>query len=364
MKTLLTVLAFSLSLAALPVSSAEDATADLEAALKNPPATGLLVTFVMDGSQAMEIGLRPGAVVISYAGHPTPTLEALAALKQGIGETDRVVLEWEREGARHGGAVSGGQIGFNAVPVVKGEPPAPLPEPTGVKFDFSSLGDEPVERWYDLFFGEEKVGYEMWRLARRGGRLFLSSEVGFDGGEEYGLEHMKVTVVTTDQPRPALIMARYENVLNGWTATSSVTENARGQRRLHYRWRSEEESGENEPAPAPRNLVPTYLVESLARFMPREPGACFHFRPLQEDFGRGDLRSALVCTGREEIEHDGATVSAWRYECRNVAGAVSTTFWVSPEGESIRVDWNGAVGVLTTKEKALAGVREEVLPAE
>lgn len=37
----------------------------LLAALENPPATGYLVTSVAEESQAMEIGLFPGCVIVS-----------------------------------------------------------------------------------------------------------------------------------------------------------------------------------------------------------------------------------------------------------------------------------------------------------
>jgi hypothetical protein len=125
-------------------------------------------------------------------------------------------------------------------------------------------------------------------------------------------------------------------------------------------WPDAEPRREQVPADLP--MVPSYLVESLAGFMPREKDACLRFRALNEGFGSTGLPAALVCVGEEEIDHRGAKVKAWRYEQRMLGGGVAGTYWVGEDRTSVRVDWGGAVGVRAPKAEALADLHEDLKP--
>ena len=65
---------FILVLGALSMQAQDDA-GRLKATASNPPATGMMVTVVVPESQAAKAGLKPGDVLTSYDGTPTPTLD-------------------------------------------------------------------------------------------------------------------------------------------------------------------------------------------------------------------------------------------------------------------------------------------------
>ena len=127
-------------------------------------------------------------------------------------------------------------------------------------------------------------------------------------------------------------------------------------------WRAKVPEAEPRTVPAPRNLVPTYLVEHMAVFMPRKEGACFRFTPLTEGYGQIGMPSALVCEGREQLTLRGAAVSAWKYVWRQLGGAVGGVYYVGDDGRALLTDYGGPKAVLSTKEAALQNLNPGLEP--
>lgn len=348
----------------LPVAaSAQDVPKALEEAAANPTATGILVTSVIEGTPAAEVGLAPGDIVVGYAGEPAPDLPTLAALKQKAMDQDLVEFVFVRRGEKHAVTIPTGPIGFMGTAVEKGRPTPPFPPDTGVKFDFSSLDAHPIDAWYAFRFGDDPpVGFEHVTVKRDGGRIYQVSEVSFDGGEQYGDEHNVVTVVMTDEPTPRFVMCRFESITTGWTGTAFVADPGAKEPQISFTTKMGEETDRVSPVAVPARAVPTYFIETLARFLPREEGACFRFRPLMEGSATVSLPSAVVCRGRETIERNGEPAKVWRYEWVDLIGVVGSNFWIDDAGRVLRVDWGGANGELVTKEEALAGLPDRLKP--
>ena len=96
--------------------------------------------------------------------------------------------------------------------------------------------------------------------------------------------------------------------------------------------------------------------------MPREKGACIHFRPLTERTGEVDLPAALICVGEDEIDRGGEKVKTAKFEQRTIGGEVRGTYWVGPSGQVLMVDYRGARATLSTKEAALKDLHPNIEP--
>ena len=350
-------------LLAAPLLAQDDAEEKIEAVLLNPPATGLMAISIVAGSQAEEVGLRPGDVVVSYDGVAVTGLVELNAQKAASAAKETVeMVAIRRDRSRVTFTIRSGQIGVHLVAVKKGVPGRTLPPATGVRFDFSSLEGAKREEWYAFSLdGKTKVGFEHSILKLAAGKLMLRREVAFDGGEQWGINHFDVTVLATADRHPTAIATSFLNPITKWIGRGRLSRGETGWRWLVKGPETEEvqkAGGEG----VPRDLIPSYLVETLVSFMPRETGSCYHFRPLEEGMGTTGLRSALVAIGPEEIEHGGTKVKTVKYEQHRFGGGVTGTYWIGPDSRVLRVDYGGAQGTLTTKQAALEGLHPEIEP--
>ncbi len=342
----------------------------VEQALRKPPATGLLVKFVSDGSQAQAQGIRPGDVLVSYGGTKVATLAALVEAKDALKESKEPIACALQRGAKEIAVeLQPGPLGVSLAPVEKGKPAGPLPRATLKQLDLSGLAVNTTrEVWYRFSLdGKTQVGFEHGVLTRKDGVLTLRHEVGFDGGERWGKNHQAVDVevrTTTDGLVPWL--TRYENLLNGWVGEGARFE-AKGQApSWAVAWPDVGGKPQTRKVALPRDLpiYPTYLVAALVEQLPRTVGTCIHYRPLNEGMGTVGLASALYVAAEEQIEHDGKQVATWRIELRELGGTTNTTWWVDGAGTALRIDYGGARVFLATREAVLAGLPEGIRPRE
>ncbi|MCU0726144.1 MAG: PDZ domain-containing protein [Planctomycetes bacterium] len=360
-----TALAIALVLAAvLPLAGQDEpmpvdptgALLRLETAFLDPPATGLLITNVGPESQAAEAGIEAGDVLVSYGGRAVTDLDALNRAKEDLAGEETVELTLTGPGGERTVTLRPGPIGVNCQPVAKGVPAASLPTPTVTGFDFTQLAKGPFDDWYAFSLdGEEKVGFEHARLALTLGKLVLRREVAFDGGEQFGVNHFDVTAIAVAGPPPDVFAVKFASPPSDFLASGRALP---GSRWLDRRFGAE--TVLTHPSDLPR--IPTYLVESLAAFLPREPGACFRFRPITEGTGLAGIRSALVAVGEEEVRAGGEVARAFRVEWRLLSGAVAGTYWLDGPGHALLVDYGGAMAWRTTREKALEGLPPSIRP--
>ena len=353
------ILCLVLSAGALSAQDAEDNVARLEAVFANPTATGIVITMVAPESQAAEQGVIVGDIFVSYNQVATADIPSLNAAKGTVGEQTAIEVVVVRAGKQRTITLAPGMIGVNGASVTKGVPAGKLPEDTGVKFDFARFAGQGVDEWFAFSLdGETKVGFEHAVIRMVGDKLILRREVAFDGGEAWGMNHFDVTVVVTTTPEVEVLMTRFTNPITAWVGKGRLTHDEAGKRIWVKQWPDVPE----ERAGIPGRVVPSYLIETLASMMPHEQGACYRFRPMSEGMGTVDLPNALVVRGEEEIEHGLAKVKVWRVDGVVLGGDVAGTYWISPEGKTLKVSYGGAFGTRTTKEAALKDLHPELKP--
>ena len=111
----------------------------------------------------------------------------------------------------------------------------------------------------------------------------------------------------------------------------------------------------------PEFVVPEYLVELLAAFMPMQAGACLRYRPLGEYNGGAGLPAALVSIGEETVDIAGEEKTVWRVSQMRLGGQTAGFFLVS-YGRVVLSDYGGARAILSTREAALEGLHADLKP--
>jgi len=247
--------------------------------------------------------------------------------------------------------------------VVKGKGAPPLPPATEIAFDFSALGAEPQDDWYDFTMGGKHVGFEHALAWRKDGRVHVRREVAFDGGEQWGVNHFDVTVVMTSEPRPRVVSLEYRNPITGYLGAGLRT-TADGRDVFRYRHNGNDAGPETTDHAIPDDLpvVPTYFLETLACCMPREKGACLRYRPLIDASGEVGRPQALLAVGEVELEIEGETVKAFEYRVRTFGGEDANGYRVGADGRLVKGDYVGAVTVRAPKERALKDLHHGIRP--
>ena len=338
----------------------------IERALTSPVATGLLVTGIGSGTPADQKGIQAGDIVTAYDGVPTPTLEALNDAKgkaQAAGKTAIRVTLVGLDRTERTVEIEPGPIGIGATPVEKGVAAGPLPPATPFSFDFASVKDKPHDDWYTFHFGEgPKLGFEHGMLEVKGDHLVLRREVAFDGGEQWGVNHFDVTIETTLTSPPEALRLRFANPATGTWAEGRRQEDGT----WHFEWtkEGEDEGTETRTVTLPKGLpvVPTYLVETLAAFLPRTTGTCWHYRPMVDSNGDALLPACLIVVGKETVKLAAGEVDAWKVEQRQLGGEVGGTYWIDANGRLVKSFYGMPIALLDTKEAALEGLHEDIKP--
>jgi len=354
--------ALALALALAPWGFAAEGDA-VEQALAAPPVTGLLVKRVVPGSQAAHAGLEPGDILISLGGAALVDIDALHKAKEAI-ETEADCIVRKADGTSRTVRFSQGALGIELLAIEKGKPKT-LPPATVKALDFTPVWNVERDLWYIfLLDGKTQAGFEHALMRIEDKKLITRREVAFDGGKRWGKNHFDVTVTMELRPRLRPLSIRFVSPLTSWESRGRLVT---GKDRPPS-WNVQLSGPEDAPPPAtyalPAGLplIPGYLVDTVACLLPRVEGSCFHFRALSDWDGKPGMATALICTGQEELEIQGERITAWKFEQRTLGGTVATTTWVDAKGRMVKGDYNGAVIVLSTKTKALAGLDKALKP--
>lgn len=356
----------------LALRAAELTDAELEAAMAQPAATGLLVLGVGEGSPAQAKGLRRGDIVVSYNGAELTSADALRAAigKASESNAKTIKLAVVRGGAALAFELEMGPLGLRSIPVVKGRELRARPPATGASFDLAALKDRPLDLWYDFRIGGKKAGFEHHILKLEGGKLLLTSEVAFDPGPDAPLpQHFLVTVEASAEALPRVLKATYAFPPGQFLCEGALEETA-GRRLWRFKaaW-MEKDAQDKESAqshagelPAPPDLLTDYLLVALAGAFPRKPGSCAHFTNL--NIGTGDAAdpSALLAAAEEELETPAGRLKTVRLD-QHAWAQVTRSTWVDAQGRAVKnVYGPGAESWLVTREQALANLPARIKP--
>lgn len=343
----------------------------VEAALREPRATGLLVMMVYADTQSWDAGIVAGDIVLSYDGTAVSDLASLSAAKEAAEAARRdgsnagpipCVIRRAADGAEVEVALAPGQLGLQLVPVTADRPPSPLPADTGAPLRAADAGAR--DEWFALSMGGTKCGMEHVTVRVEGELLHFTHEVAFDGGPEWGLHHgiVRATIRCGTTARPVAIS--YENGLNGWISRSRVERDEEGR----PVWRAtggipgQPQNVTEMPLLDGASTLPSYAVAQIARLLPREEGACLRFRPVSDWDGAPGLPAAIVCVGPETVKIGETEHAAWKFEQRQLGGNTLGTYWFDAERRLVQAAYGGPLATAATKEAALEGLSPELTP--
>ncbi len=326
----------------------------VERVAADPPATGLLVTMVIEGMPARAADIKPGDVLVSYGGDGIAERADLQAAVEARAEEDAVEVALVRSGRQRTVRVAAGRLGVQTVPVSDGQPIEARPHKSPVRFDLDRLPDG--EEWMSFRLDGGHVGFECHRHQRRGNTLVLDYEVAFDGGAEWGLNHFVVNVVLAFmRGRPEARSVRFENPLSGWITNGRLEKEGRTRR-----WVSSikgPSGSEQNEVRVTADLLPSYAVSTLPMIIVPREGACLHYTPLNEGLGVPAPPAGLLCAGKDTVQ--GAP--AWRFESHSFGERAGVTF-VDDAGRIVRLGFGGPVAEPCARADALAGVNEALRP--
>ena len=341
MRRWLMPLVLAVSLATFALAAGEDAA--IEKTLANPPATGLVVTFVAEDSQAGKVGLRSGDVIVSYGGVATPTLPRLV---QVIGEQEkerRVEIRFFRDGKEEKAIVEGGRLGAGLLPVEKGKP-LTRPEETSYEPNFAPL--KSGETYYNFTIEGAKQGFQRDHVAVAGDRITFDRTTRFQLGEQSVYPRMRLTL-------------RRDRYLTLESLTFTAGDEKVGElKRVGNRLKGEH-GGEPVDLEAPANVIPSWAVDLVAQTMPRKVGACLYYTILDEGSFTLSPRFELVCAALEKVNLGEREVDAYRYDEQRF-NQVVTRRWVTADGNLVQMEYGGPIAARTNVQDALANLPKGV----
>jgi hypothetical protein len=321
----------------------------------------------VEDSPSGKLGVLPGDILTHYHGRAVTSTAELGRAKQAAMGAEAIEAVFSRAGARVVKRYVPGALGIFLHPVTKGVPSPKVPPATDVRLDFSSLRDAPRDEWLSMSLGgREGVGFEHHQLRLENGKLHLRREVAFDGGQQWGINHMDCTVVASADAVPSTLRTTFENVPTGMRWTGTLGASADGQTRTWRVARITKDGKQESTVPVEGPLVAEYLLESLAAFLPRVKGTCLHVRMVSETNGPTGRMAALFVSGEEEFTLDGKPVKVWRVQRIEPIGGlpeygrIAGHFLVDGSGRVVHADYGGARATLTTKARALEGLHPEI----
>jgi len=346
-----------------PATRPADPHAAAEAAAADPPATGLLVTAVIQRRQGHDRGVRPGEVITRYGPTPTPTIRSIAAAiseAADAGEQVPVTLV-SRDGERVL-AFDPGPLGLVVHEVAEGKADEMRPPATDAALDLSPLRGGPVEAWYRVEAGVgsvmhapgEHIGFQHWRVRRVGGGVIVEAEVAWGG--PLGDKHFLLRAVFDGDP------LSNREVRCAWPDHGRVYRLVRvepGRMRFTL---TGVEPGEDGPVVVPGRAAEPIAFLQLARFMPTDPGASVHFTPLDIEQGTPLGPTAMHVVGPWFGWHGGEMLETTRVDLTG-SGTREQSAFVDGNGRLVMIDQgDGQLSRLTTRAGAVAGLPEGMTP--
>ena len=332
-----------------------------------PTHSGLLITEVLAKSQAERLGLKQGDIIVSYNNTNVETLHALAEAKKAVADGIPSSMVIQRDKGARNIDIIGGSIGCHIYEVKAGQAIRLRPPATKCMFELQRLADQPAifENWYAFSIDGKHVGYEHISLehVKEQSLLRSKSEVAFDGGKQWGLNHFVVTVECDDK---APFKARS---VNFHTPLSKFTANSKRITRKTEHWETTfnyiDERGQKQQEQhrilLPDDGVPSYVVLQLASLLEREPGACFHFTSLVDGTGERGMPSALIVDKRETLNLNGKDIDCTR--CDNVSLQGSSSAWIDDHNRIIKMQFGpNTFATLSSKAEATKNIDERIKP--
>ena len=162
-----------------------------------PTATGLVITYIAEGSQAEQLGLQLGDIVTRYGSHTVTDQASLAAAIKASGDGSHVLVVTSRAEPQQQAefAVVGGTLGVAGLAAINGQDVNLLPPTSDVVFDRHTTLPATRVLFERFLLDGKHAGYGQTALIphpEQTGVFMLESEYAFDGGEDWGPQHYVV----------------------------------------------------------------------------------------------------------------------------------------------------------------------------
>jgi hypothetical protein len=322
----------------------------------HPASSGLLVIQIVPNSTAAKAGLRLGDLVSSYDGMPLKSVDQLQKLiAASSGPDHQVVLE--SQGKQVTKAVAQGRLGIGCLQAEAGKAIDLVPAATPTPLDARVIDGKPAEQWYVFSIDGKEVGFDHETVTKGADGIHILSEVAFDMGGKFGLQHSHQEEVFRLEQRPVPVRSTHRDVRNEILSQGEVT----GQP-AHLQW-SVTVTAPDGVTHESTDIHPDYLQDGAASvlglFMPHQLGACIQFRSLLPETAAplGHV-SAVAYKGDETIQVQGKNVNAARFDGWQL-GSVVRSAWVA-DGIIVQQQWGAtSFSRISTKEEALAHVPKD-----
>lgn len=309
--------------------------------LAKPPATGLLIWEVADGSQAHRAGFRVGDVLTHYDGQEVatpPRLVELARAAAREGRTRLLVLARRGE-AELDAECDAAPLGVRLVPIKAGagrqlwRPQTPY-QPVFEGLD-RAVGSK--HRWDLVVLNGEVIGWVRSYLARQGQTLALRTQSRV---REHDLDIKRdaTTRFVADRylsPQSMRLVSQ-DKLIVELVRRGAQLEGAR--------------TGVPVTAPLPGDCIVAALAGYVAASMPLEQGACLRSSYLGDASISAAPFADLYCIGPETLIIQGTKTPTHRFE-QTVFGESVAHYWVDPEREVVQTQLGNGIQVVRADQR-------------
>lgn len=318
------------------VASAQATRQEIERAiapvLANPPATGLLIFEVGEGTQAAKAGFRPGDVLTHYDGRPVETLDDLSKIARETFQEQRKLLVLVKRGEQELQAeFDPAPLGVRITPVRERQSRLLWRPETNVEFSPQLMSKvlKSGDHWDLLEHGDKVIGWAHAYLTSYKGRMALRIQSSIENEQ---LKQQRDVIVTFHQqpylPLQSIRLSTENRLIFDFHRQGNTL--------------SGERVGVAVSAEIPADAISTYLTGYVAAMMPREKGACLHCSYLADSSLNAAPFSDIYCVGEEELTLGTEKVQAFGYE-QTVFGERVAMYWVDADGQVVKTQYDSGI---------------------
>lgn len=314
----------------------------LEPVLANPPATGLLVYDVLEGSQSAKAGIKIGDVITHYDGQViTQASQLRPLLQQAIQERrQQILIAYQRGPKTQEAEFAPAPLGLRLVPITKSEPRVLWRPETKDAVDPSLARVSEGHRWELLEFAGKKVGWAHSFVKRdaAGWTLRIQSRV-MGGADEKHDVTLGIAGNRFLSPRSIRLASKDKLILDA---------QAREQKWVGHR------AGVAVAEYLPSDTVSSHAAGLLAATMPLRQGAGLRFSFLDDASLAAAPFADLVCLGEEKLTLNEQVVLTARFEL-SVFGATFAHYWIDARRKIVKTRFaHGMEATLTNPDQLVA----------
>ncbi len=348
------------------------------AAMKHPPATGILVTEIGPESAAGSAGLQAGDIIYHYAGtevHDLQTLRQAVAevfASHVAGDNDNKVLLAVHRGAGGGNVIlqiPRAPLGIRAIEVDAGVPLAPNPpaSPRGsirlewddlIKQQISATGDSSFFRINEGDASTPWIGWQHRMLQVGDGAILGEADTYHVDPDDPSAkiassESVQFRLRTGDYANsPAFVLESVDVTMNNGDGSTTTIAGERAGAMLRTQTKVAAPTRilgpvQHETA-CPLSAIVPPAIPILAGAMPHETGAALALSVLSIRDGIARPGYLLMTRGSQSLRGEKSSPTAWRVDLLH-CGVIADTYWFNDQRRLLEIDTPSGTTVVTRR---------------